>query len=198
MLLRDTNLRFAALKLIRDAVEDAMKAEKADHLEALEASAEDSGAKSWTVTLGGEKVASVTLAQRAGGPKVIDEDALAAHLSEHRPELVDVSVPLPPADARAMIDLLEENFPVQIKPEVKIKPWAAKEILSTVVEVTEEGAISKDGEIFPGIAEVPPGDPYQSLRWDSKADGRSQVAAAIRSGELRDLLKDTGLPLIEP
>ena len=54
MLLRDINLRYAALKLIGDLVADAMKAENADHLEALEASAEDSGAKSWNVTLGGE------------------------------------------------------------------------------------------------------------------------------------------------
>ena len=38
MLLRDTNLRYAALKLIGDLVADAMKAEKAEHLEALEAS----------------------------------------------------------------------------------------------------------------------------------------------------------------
>ena len=82
MLLRDVNLRYAALKLIRDVVEDAMKAEKAEHLEALEASAEESGAKSWNVTLGGEKVATVTLAQRAGGPKIVDEDALGEYLAK--------------------------------------------------------------------------------------------------------------------
>jgi len=172
MLLRDINLRYAALKLIADIVADAMKAEKADHLDALETSAEDSGAKSWNVTLGGEKVATVTLAQRAGGPKVLDEDALATHLAESRPDMVETVT--------------------------RLKPWASKEILASIVEVTDDGAVTKDGELLPGIVEAPAGAPYQSLRWDSKAEGKDVVADAIRSGELRDLLKDTGLPLIEP
>ena len=171
MLLRDRNLRYAALKLIRDAVEDAMKAEKADHLDALEASAEDSGAKSWTVTLGGEKVAAVTLAQRAGGPKVADEQALAEHLEDAHPEMVET-----------------------VK---RLKPWASKEILASIVDVTDDGGVTSDGEILPGIVEVPAGAPYQSLRWDAKSEGRDVVADAIRSGELRDLLADTGLPMLE-
>lgn len=172
MLLRDINLRFAALKLIDGLVDEAMKAEKADHLEALEASAEDSGAKSWDVTLGGEKVGTVTLARRAGGPKVADEQALAEHLEASHPEMVET-----------------------VK---RLKPWASKEVLASIVEVTEDGAVTKDGELLPGVVEVPAGAPYQSLRWDAKAEGRDVVADAIRSGELRDLLKDTGLPLIEP
>lgn len=171
MLLRDINLRYAALKLIRDAVEDAMKAEKAEHLEALEASAEDSGAKSWTVTLGGEKVAAVTLAQRAGGPKVADEQALAEHLEDSHPEMVET-----------------------VK---RLKPWASKEILASIVAVTDDGGVTSDGEILPGIVEVPAGAPYQSLRWDAKSEGKDVVADAIRSGELRDLLADTGLPMLE-
>ena len=133
MLLRDINLRYAALKLIADIVADAMKDEKADHLQALEASAEDSGAKSWNVTLGGEKVAAVTLAQRAGGPKILDEDALAKHLAEARPDMVETRTVL--------------------------KPWAAKEILASIVDVTDDGGITKDGEIIPGIVEVPAGAP---------------------------------------
>lgn len=171
MLLRDINLRYAALKLIGDLVADAMKAEKADHLEALEASAEDSGAKSWNVTLGGEKVGSVTLAQRAGGPKVIDEQALAEHLEGARPDMVET-----------------------VK---RLKPWASKEILASIVEVTEDGGINSDGEILPGIVETPAGAPYQSLRWDAKNEGKDVVADAIRSGELRDLLADTGLPMLD-
>lgn len=171
MLLRDINLRYAALKLIRDAVEDAMKAEKADHLDALEASAEDSGAKSWTVTLGGEKVAAVTLAQRAGGPKVADEQALAEHLEDSHPEMVET-----------------------VK---RLKPWASKEILASIVAVTDDGGVTSDGEILPGVVEVPAGAPYQSLRWDAKSEGRDVVADAIRSGALRDLLADTGLPMLD-
>ena len=171
MLLRDVNLRYAALKLIADIVAEAMKAEKADHLEALEASAEESGAKSWTVTLDGEKVAAVTLAQRSGGPKILDEDALAAHLAEARPDMVET--------------------------RTVIKPWAAKEVLASIVDVTEDGGITKDGEILPGIVDVPAGAPYQSLRWDAKSEGRDVVADAIRSGALRDLLADTGLPMLE-
>lgn len=171
MLLRDINLRYAALKLIRDAVEEAMKAEKADHLEALEASAEESGAKSWTVTLDGEKVAAVTLAQRSGGPKILDEDALAAHLAEARPDMVET--------------------------RTVIKPWAAKEVLASIVDADDSGGITSDGEILPGIVITEPGAPYQSLRWDAKSEGRDVVADAIRSGELRDLLADTGLPMLE-
>ena len=171
MLLRDINLRYAALKLIADIVAEAMKDEKADHLQALEASAEESGAKSWTVTLDGEKVAAVTLAQRSGGPKILDEDALAAHLAEARPDMVET--------------------------RTVIKPWAAKEILASIVDVTEDGGITKDGEILPGIVDVPAGAPYQSLRWDAKSEGRDVVADAIRSGALRDLLADTGLPMLE-
>lgn len=171
MLLRDINLRYAALKLIADIVAEAMKAEKAEHLEALEASSEDSGAKSWNVTLGGEKVAAVTLAQRSGGPKILDEDALAAWLVENRPDMVET--------------------------KVSIRPWAAKELLVSIVDVTEDGGITSDGEILPGIVQVEAGAPYQSLRWDAKTDGKDVVADAIRSGELRDLLKDTGLPMLD-
>lgn len=171
MLLRDINLRYAALKLIRDAVEDAMKAEKADHLQALEASAEESGAKSWTVTLGGEKVAAVTLAQRAGGPKILDEDAV--------------------------IDTIEGAHPDMVETVKRLKPWAAKEVLASIVDVTDEGGVTKDGEILPGIVQTEPGAPYQSLRWDAKSEGRDVVADAIRSGELRDLLADTGLPMLD-
>lgn len=171
MLLRDINLRYAALKLIADIVADAMKAEKADHLQALEASAEDSGAKSWNVTLGGEKVASVTLAQRSGGPKVIDEDALAEHLEASRPDMVET-----------------------VK---RLKPWAAKEVLASIVDVTNDGGVTSDGEILPGIIQTEAGAPYQSLRWDAKSEGRDVVADAIRSGELRDLLADTGLPMLD-
>ncbi|GAP78541.1 hypothetical protein Y09_1370 [Brachybacterium sp. SW0106-09] len=171
MLLRDRNLRYAALKLIADIVADAMKAEKADHLDALETSAEDSGAKSWTVTLGGEKVASVTLAQRAGGPKIADEQALAEHLEAAHPEMVET-----------------------VK---RLKPWASKDVLASIVEVTDDGAVTKDGEILPGIVEAPAGAPYQSLRWDAKSDGKDVVADAIRSGDLRDLLGDTGLPMLD-
>ena len=171
MLLRDINLRYAALKLIADIVAEAMKAEKAEHLEALEASAEDSGAKSWNVTLGGEKVAAVTLAQRSGGPKILDEDALADHIEHDHPEMVET-----------------------VK---RLKPWASKEILASIVAVTDDGGVTSDGEILPGVVEVPAGAPYQSLRWDAKSEGRDVVADAIRSGALRDLLADTGLPMLE-
>lgn len=171
MMLRDINLRYAALKLIADIVAEAMKAEKAEHLEALEASAEDSGAKSWNVTLGGEKVAAVTLAQRSGGPKVIDEDALAAHLEASRPDMVET-----------------------VK---RLKPWASKEVLASIVDVTDDGGVTSDGEILPGIIQTEAGAPYQSLRWDAKAEGKDVVADAIRSGELRDLLADTGLPMLD-
>ncbi len=172
MLLRDTNLRYAALKLIADIVDTAMKDEKAAHLEALEASAEDSGAKSWTVTLGGAKVASVTLSQRAGGFKVADPDALAGHVQEADPKAVDTVT--------------------------TVKDWKVKEILASIVDVVDGHGITADGDMIPGIVEVPAGAPYQSLRWDSKAGGKDAVADAIRSGELRELLADTGLPLLEP
>lgn len=170
MSLRDINLRYAALKLIADIVDKAMKEEKAQHLDQLEASAEDSGAKSWNVTIGGEKVAAITLSQRAGGLKILDEEALAEYLEESRPNMVETIV--------------------------KVKPWAAKELLATVT-MTEDGAINADGEIIPGIVETEPGLPYQSLRWDSKANGKDIVADAIRSGELRELLADTGLPMLD-
>lgn len=176
MSLRDTNLRYAALKLIADTVDKAMKDEKAAHLDALEKSAEDSGAKSWTVTLGGEKVASVTLAQRAGGPKIMDEAALIEHLAETNPDMLET--------------------------KVTIKPWAAKELLASIVEVTEDGAVTKDGEILPGIEEAPAGAPYQSLRWDKDKGetaggerGRRVIADALQAGELRELLAD--IPLLE-
>lgn len=171
MLLRDINLRYAALKLIADIVADAMKEEKAQHLEALAESVEDSGAKSWNVTIGGEKVAAITLAQRAGGPKILDEDALIEHLQETRPDMLET--------------------------KVSIRPWAAKELLASVVAVVDGNSITGDGDMIPGIVETEPGAPYQSLRWDAKANGKDVVADAIRSGELRDLLKGTGLPMIE-
>ena len=113
----------------------------------------------------------MTLAQRAGGPKVIDEQALAEHLEGARPDMVET-----------------------VK---RLKPWASKEILASIVEVTEDGGINSDGEILPGIVETPAGAPYQSLRWDAKNEGKDVVADAIRSGELRDLLADTGLPMLD-
>lgn len=170
MSLRNTNLRYAALKLIADIVDRAMKDEKAAHLAALEESAEDSGAKSWTVAIGGQKVAGITLSQREGGYKIADEDALAEWLEDEHPDMVETTV--------------------------KIKPWAAKQLLASIVEVTDAGAVTSDGEILPGVVETPPGVPYQSLRWDAKNNGKDIVAEAIRDGDLAEVLADTGLPLI--
>ena len=176
MSLRDTNLRYAALKLIADTVDKAMKDEKAAHLDALEASAEESGAKSWTVTLGGEKVAAITLSQRSGGYRITDEVDLADHLALAHPDMVETVI--------------------------RIKPWAAKQLLESVVDVTEDGAVTKDGEILPGIEEAPAGAPYQSLRWDKDKGetagserGRRVIADALQAGELRELLAD--IPLLE-
>lgn len=170
MNLRNTNLRYAALKLIADIVDRAMKDEKAAHLAELEESSKDSGAKSWTVTIGDTKVAGITLSQQAGGYKIADEEALAEWLEDEHPDMVETTV--------------------------KIKPWAAKQLLASIVEVTEEGAVTSDGEILPGVIETPPGAPYQSLRWDTKNNGKELVAEAIREGYLKEVLAGTGLPLI--
>ena len=171
MSLRDTNLRYAALKLIADIVDKAMKDEKADHLEALQAAAEDTGAKSWEVTLGGRKVAGVTLSQRSGGFKVGDPESFAVYVQDQDPKAVDTVV--------------------------TVKDWKSKELLDRVVDVVDGYGITSDGDMIPGVVEVPAGAPYQSLRWDSKADGREAVAEAIRHGELREILAGTGLPMIE-
>lgn len=177
MTLRDINTRYAALKLIADAVKDAMDREKAAHLDALEQSSNDSGAKSWTVTIDDQKVASLTLSQRAAAPRVADEAALIDAISEAHP------------------DMLEHT--------VTLKPWAAKQLLDSIIDVNEDGAVTKDGELLPGIVMSEPGAPYQSLRWDKatgemKGDerGRHLLADAIRSGELSELLADAGLPMI--
>lgn len=178
MNLRDTNLRYAALKLIADAVKDAMEREKADHLRALQESAEDSGSTKWEVTVDGGKVASLSLSTgRGGGPKITDEAALVAAIEQVHPEMV----------------------------ETRLKPWASKQLLDSIVDVTEDGAVTRDGELLPGIEQMPGGSPYQSLVWakdkgDARGDelGRRMVAEAIQSGALRDLLSDTGLPLIGP
>lgn len=167
MNLRDTNLRYAALKLIADAVKEAMEDEKAGHLEALRESSDESGARSWTVTIGGAKIATLNLAQRSAGVKVTDEDALVAAIEQVHPDMV----------------------------ETRLKPWAAKQILGSIVDVTDDGAVTRDGEVLPGITATPPGDPYQSLRWE-KDGGRELLTDAIRSGDLAALLSDTGLPLI--
>lgn len=177
MTLRDINTRYAALKLIADAVKDAMDREKAAHLEALEQSSNDSGAKSWTVTIDDQKVASLTLSQRAAAPRVADESALIDAISEAHPEMLEHAVSL--------------------------KPWASKQLLDSIIDVTDDGAVTKDGELLPGIVMSEPGAPYQSLRWDkatgeTKGDerGRHFLADAIRSGELSELLADAGLPMI--
>ncbi|WP_347042061.1 hypothetical protein [Brachybacterium nesterenkovii] len=167
MNLRDTNLRYAALKLIADAVKEAMEDEKAGHLAALQASVEDTGARSWTVTIGGEKVATLNLAQRSAGVKITDEAALVAAVEQVHPDMI----------------------------ESRLKPWAAKQLLDSIVDVTDDGGVTRDGEVLPGISETPAGAPYQSLRWE-KAGGRELVADAIRSGDLAALLADTGLPMI--
>lgn len=179
MKLKDINTRYAAQKLIADAVNDAMDREKADHLEALERSAEESDAKSWNVSVDGQKVASLTLSQRSAAPRIADESALIDAISEAHP------------------DMLEHT--------VSLKPWAAKQLLNSIVDITDDGAITKDGEILPGIAMSEPGAPYQSLRWDKETGetkgnerGRRILADAIRSGELAELLGDTGLPPIGP
>lgn len=177
MTLRDINTRYAALKLIADAVKDAMDREKAEHLKALEQSSNESGAKSWTVTVDDQKVASLTLAQRAAAPRITDESALIDAISEAHP------------------DMLEHT--------VALKPWAAKQLLAQIVDVTEDGAVTEDGELLPGITMSEPGDPYQTLRWDKATGeakggerGRHLLADAIRAGELSALLEDAGLPLI--
>lgn len=169
MTLRDANLLYAALKLYGDELKAWLDQAKDGHLAALQASVEDTGAKSWTVAAGGEKVATITLAQRKAGYKVADETALADALAEAHPDMVEtVTV---------------------------IKPWAVKQLLDSLVAVTEDGGVTRDGEVLPGIVETPPGDPYQSVRWE-KAGGKDRMIDAIRSGELRALLEQAGVPAL--
>lgn len=173
MTLRDSNTRYAALKLIRDAVDEAMKHEKSDHLDELVADSENSGSQKWVVKVDDAPVASITLSARAAQPRISDESAL--------------------------IDAVSDEHPDWLEHTVSLKDWVRKQILESLVDVTDDGGVTKDGEVLPGISMSSPGDPYQSVRWvksGGEETGKAAMAEAIRSGDLAELLAGTGLPLI--
>lgn len=171
MSLRDDNTRYTALKLLAAIVDDAMKAEKVKHLAGLLEAAKESGGKSWEVKHDGAKVATINLSQSGASFIITDQAALLEHIESVAPETVET------------------------KTVKSIKDWKVKEILSTIVDTTDSEGITKDGEVIPGIGVKPAGNPYQSVTFAK--GGKVVLADAIRSGELRDLLADTGLPMLE-
>lgn len=169
MSIKDANTRYVAVKLLYDALGQALKDEKADHIAALMDSAAETGSKKWSVQIGDVEVASVSLVEKSESIVLSDPEALANHRGAASPSEVMLTM----------------------------KDWAAKQALALVVHVDEEGnGFTKDGELVgPGFAIKPPGAPYQSVRWSTKNDGREVMGAALKSGELAAVL--TGLPLLE-
>ena len=169
MLLKDANARFTALKLLRDVVDAAMKDEKADHLQALIESAEATDSTKWSVKIDGTEVASISLVQKSDSIVIADPAKLANHLAPTSPEYVQLG----------------------------LRDWAKKEFESLVAHVDDEGnGFTEDGELIgPGVVTRPAGTPYQSVRWNSKNNGKEVLGEAIRSGDLQELL--AGVPLIE-
>ncbi|MBV7412325.1 hypothetical protein ACUH96_00765 [Dermabacteraceae bacterium P13077] len=163
MTLKDTNMVYAVQKLVADEVKARMEANKQAHLEMLRESAEVSGARQWAVEVDGEKVASLSLSARKASIKISDRAALAEAVAQAHPDMVELS----------------------------LKPWAEKALLDSVTAVTDEGAVTRDGEILPGIVETPAGEPYQSLRWVK--GGKDHVVAAIREGRLSATVEAAGL-----
>lgn len=168
------NLEFAVLKHIVDVLSGHLAEAKAEHLARLTDAAND-GASKWTITLGGDKVGTVTLSQRAGAAKIVDEAAVVRAIAAEHPDMV----------------------------EQRLKPWAAKQILDNLVDVTEDGGVTPEGEVLPGIVMTAPGAPYQSLTWakdkgDTRGDeaGRRVLNDALRSGQLSAILEAAGLPAI--
>lgn len=166
MTLPESNTQYVALKFLADLVKERMDAIKAEHLEALVEFEESTNVRQHPVKLGEEEIAKITLTQPTLKAKITDEAALVAAIEQVHPEMV----------------------------EYRLKPWAKKQLEESIVDVVEDGGVTTDGEVLPGIDIPPGGRPYQSVRYSKH--GKLALEEALRDGALKDLLDRAGLPMI--
>lgn len=192
MNLRDRNTRFALLKAMRDAIDEELTLERADHTDLLRAQYDEVGVKSFDVKLpGGGKVGTISLSVPKADTIVRDEEALLAWCRENMPSAV-----------------IEERVPAQ--PEVVIPATPARTVYrvddamvtallkgSRPVDPTSGGlVVDDDGVVIEGVEYVPAGRP-KSFAVRYERDGREALALAYRAGELDHLLGGSTLPMLE-
>lgn len=164
MSLPDQNTQYVALKYLSDLIKERMDEIKAVHLEALVEFEQATNVRQHPVKLGEVEIAKITLTDPKPKPKVTDEAALVAAIEQVHPEMV----------------------------ETRLKPWAKKQLEDSIVDTVDDGAVTQDGEVLPGIEVPPPGKPYQSVRYAK--EGKAALEEALREGWLRDVLAEAGLP----
>lgn len=162
----ESNTQYVALKFLSDLIQDRMKEIKAAHLQSLIDFEAATNVRQHPVKLGDDEIAKITLTDPAPKPKITDEAAVVAAIEKDHPEMV----------------------------ETRLKPWAKKQIEESIVDVVDEGGVTADGEVLPGIEVPASGRPYQSVRYSKT--GKAALEDALASGALRSLLAEAGLPLI--
>lgn len=194
MSLRDRNLRFALLKAVADAINDALAEERADHRDSLLERYDDEGTTSFDVRLpDGTQVAKISLAVPKAATTVTDEDALLAWAKVNAPELVETEV-IPAQPERTVVmpatDEVVDEF---------LHPKRVTELLARVKPApgTDMVVDPDTGVVVDGVTHAPAGRPKSfSVRYSP--DGREALAVAYRSGELGHLTAGTVLPDVRP
>lgn len=172
--LRDRNLRMALLKAIADAVQDALKAERATHMADLIERYEDEGTKSFDVKLpSGTKVATISLSIPKDAVEVVDPDGLAEWAKDHDMSLIrERHVPAVPAHT-----------------VVELDPKRVAELLKRAKPMPGDTQVvdGATGELVDGLALVVGGTPKSfSVRYTD--DGRTDLGDAYRAGALDHLV----------
>lgn len=166
MNIKDSALRTAVLKALRDAVDAELSNERTDTFEAVKQLYALTGSKSLDVRLpDGVKVASLSLTIPKAGPKVTDKAKFDKWLMKRYPSAV-VKVPA----RREIASSFGDN------------------VLANEVAFTPDGrALTAEGEIVPGVEYHEAGDPKTfSIRFEK--GGRETIGAAWSNGEFAHLM----------
>ncbi|MFD5814356.1 hypothetical protein [Streptomyces sp. NPDC127038] len=162
MNLKEAAMREAALKTLLDTVKGAYDAARKDTRTALEAAAEESGARQVAAALpDGPDIATVSLSSGEAAAKVTDEEAFTAWVIAHYGTEV------------------ERRFVTEVRAAFRDKVLGALTAAgSTDWADPDTGVIHE----VPGVAIAPSRARTHSLRF--KKDGRDQVMQAWRDGRL--------------
>lgn len=189
MTFKDDNLRFVVLKALADAVTDELAQMRADHLGPLLERYDEEGTKSFSVRLPstGALIGALTLPEPKDKYEVTDEAAFTAWFAENHPDAVTVEVIPGEPERTVVVPATPDETITTIDPKHRTAIMKA-------LKSTDDGIVDTvTGSYVQGV-KFSPGKRPDKFSVTYEPEGREQLAAAYRAGELDGIVTGTALP----
>lgn len=185
MSLRDRNVRIALLRTLAEWVNDQLKHEREDHLDALLVRYDDEGTTSFTVMLPGETASlGKIILNEAKASWDVDEATLLEWAKKNAPTMVKETVVPPQKEMR-----FYELWPASVAALEKRLEWVEVEGRHVAVDTAT-------GQLVPGVTYKPAGRPDR-FQVRLSAQGKERLVQAWAQGRLNEIAQGA-LPQIGP